>query len=92
MGGLELIANGAIGGAASRGQGASHEGDGELLDACSEAVMQLNQLAGAGAVLVTEVTAGSPAAHAGVCGRDTIIGFADAVVGGIDHLQLLRNR
>ena len=54
--------------------------------------VQLNQLAGAGAVLVTEVTSGSPAAHAGVRARDIIIGFADAVVGGIDDLQRLLSR
>ena len=44
------------------------------------------------AVLVTEVTTGSPAAHAGVRARDIVIGFADAVVGGIDDLQRLLSR
>lgn len=51
--------------------------------------VQLNQLAGAGAVLVTDVSAGSPAAHAGVRRRDIVVGFSDAVVGGIDDLQRL---
>ena len=51
--------------------------------------VQVNQLSGAVAVLVTEVSAGSPAAHAGVRRRDIVIGFSDAVVGGIDDLQRL---
>lgn len=54
--------------------------------------VQLNQLAGPGAVLVTEVTPGSPAAFAGVRARDIVIGFANAVVGGIDDLQRLLAR
>jgi S1-C subfamily serine protease len=49
--------------------------------------VQLNHLAAAGAVLVTEIASRSPAAAAGLRPRDIIIGFAGAVVTGIDDLQ-----
>jgi S1-C subfamily serine protease len=54
--------------------------------------VQLNHLTAAGAVLITEVAVGSPAAQGGLQSRDIIIGFADAVVGGIDDLQRLLTR
>jgi S1-C subfamily serine protease len=51
--------------------------------------VQLNHLSAAGAVLVTEIAARSPAEAAGLRMRDIIIGFAGSVVGGIDDLQRL---
>ena len=54
--------------------------------------VQLSHLSAPGAVLVTEVAGGSPAAAAGLRSRDIIVGFADAVVGGIDDLQRLLTR
>ena len=51
--------------------------------------VQLNHLSAAGAVLVTEIAARSPADAAGLRTRDIIIGFAGSVVGGIDDLQRL---
>ena len=44
-------------------------------------------LAVQGGVLVTDVAAGSPAAHAGLRPRDIIIGFDTGVVGTVDDLQ-----
>ena len=54
--------------------------------------VQLSHLTAPGAVLVTEVMPGSPAASAGLCSRDIIIGFADSAVTGIDDLQRLLTR
>jgi S1-C subfamily serine protease len=54
--------------------------------------MQLNHLSAPGAVLVTEVAPRSPAEVAGLKARDIIVGFGDAVVGGIDDLQRLLTR
>jgi S1-C subfamily serine protease len=54
--------------------------------------VQLSHLAAPGAVLITEVATGSPAEGAGLRSRDIIIGFADAVVSGIDDLQRLLTR
>jgi S1-C subfamily serine protease len=51
--------------------------------------VQLNHLVAAGAVLVTDVVARSPAEYAGVRRRDLIIGFAGSVVASIDDLQRL---
>ena len=49
--------------------------------------MQLNHLAAAGAVLITDIAARSPAAAAGLRQRDIIIGFSGGVIAGIDDLQ-----
>jgi S1-C subfamily serine protease len=54
--------------------------------------VQLNHLAAPGAVLITEVTAGSPADDAGLRPRDIIVGFADSLVTRIDDLQRLLTR
>jgi S1-C subfamily serine protease len=54
--------------------------------------MQLSHLSAAGAVLVTEVAPKSPAEAAELKPRDIIVGFGDAVVGGIDDLQRLLTR
>jgi S1-C subfamily serine protease len=54
--------------------------------------VQLNHLAAAGAVLITEITPRSPADRAGLRPRDIIIGFAGSVVGDIDDLQRLLPR
>jgi S1-C subfamily serine protease len=54
--------------------------------------VQLNHLAAAGAVLVTEIAPRSPAEGAKLRPRDIIIGFAGSVVGGIDDLQRLLTR
>ena len=43
-------------------------------------------------MLITEVTAGSPADDAGLRARDIIVGFADALVTRIDDLQRLLTR
>jgi S1-C subfamily serine protease len=51
--------------------------------------MQLSHLTAPGAVLITEVTPGSPADDAGLRARDIIVGFADSVVTRIDDLQRL---
>ncbi len=49
--------------------------------------VQLSHLDGGGAVLVTEVTSGSPAERAGLRQRDIIVRIADATVVGVDDLQ-----
>jgi S1-C subfamily serine protease len=54
--------------------------------------VQLNHLSAPGAVLITEVTPGSPADDAGLRARDIIVGFADNVVSRIDDLQRLLTR
>jgi S1-C subfamily serine protease len=54
--------------------------------------VQINHLAAPGAVLITEVTPGSPADDAGLRARDIIVGFADSVVSRIDDLQRLLTR
>jgi S1-C subfamily serine protease len=54
--------------------------------------VQLSHLSAPGAVLVTEVTSGSPADDAGLRARDIIVGFADTVVSRIDDLQRLLTR
>jgi S1-C subfamily serine protease len=54
--------------------------------------VQLNHLAAAGAVLVTETVSRGPADRAGMRARDIIIGLADAVVTGVDDLQRLLTR
>jgi S1-C subfamily serine protease len=51
--------------------------------------VQLNHLAAAGAVLVTEIVARGPADRAGIRPRDIIIQLADSVVSGVDDLQRL---
>jgi S1-C subfamily serine protease len=43
-------------------------------------------------VLVTEVAPRSPADAAGLKPRDILVGFGEAVVGGIDDLQRLLTR
>jgi S1-C subfamily serine protease len=54
--------------------------------------MQLSHLSAPGAVLVTEVAPRSPADAAGLKPRDILVGFGEAVVGGIDDLQRLLTR
>jgi S1-C subfamily serine protease len=54
--------------------------------------VQLNHLSAPGAVLITEVTPGSPADDAGLRPRDIIVGFADSLVTRIDDLQRLLTR
>ena len=54
--------------------------------------VQLSHLSAPGAVLVTEVAPRSPADVTGLKARDIIVGFGDAVVGGIDDLQRLLTR
>jgi S1-C subfamily serine protease len=54
--------------------------------------VQLSHLSAPAAVLITEVTPGSPADDAGLRARDIIVGFADAVVNRIDDLQRLLTR
>ncbi len=49
--------------------------------------VQLSHLAGAGAVLITEVSPRSPADRAGLRPRDIIVGLDGSVVAGIDDLQ-----
>jgi S1-C subfamily serine protease len=49
--------------------------------------VQLSHLNAEGAVLVTEVTPGSPAELAGLRPRDIIVRIADATVVGVDDLQ-----
>lgn len=54
--------------------------------------MQLNHLSAAGAVLVTDIVAGSPAYRAGMRVRDIIIAIGGSVVSGVDDLQRLLTR
>ena len=54
--------------------------------------MQLSHLSAPGAVLVTEVAPRSPAEAAELKPRDSIVGFGESVVGGIDDLQRLLTR
>jgi S1-C subfamily serine protease len=54
--------------------------------------VQLNHLSAPGAVLITEVTPGSPADDAGLRPRDIIVGLADSLVTRIDDLQRLLTR
>jgi len=54
--------------------------------------VQINHLSAPGAVLITEVAAGSPAEVAGLRARDIIVGFADAPITRIDDLQRLLTR
>jgi S1-C subfamily serine protease len=49
--------------------------------------VQLSHLESAGGVLVTEITAESPAARAGLRMRDIITTFAQQPVGSVDDLQ-----
>jgi len=54
--------------------------------------MQLSHLSAPGAVLITEIAPRSPAEAAELKPRDIIVGFGEAVVGGIDDLQRLLTR
>ncbi len=54
--------------------------------------VQLSHLSAPGAVLITEVTPGSPADDAGLRARDIIVAFADSLVSRIDDLQRLLTR
>ena len=51
--------------------------------------MQLSHLAAGGGVLVTEVTAGSPAERAGVRTRDIIVQYGELAVTSVDNLHAL---
>ena len=48
-----------------------------------------SNLAAPGAMLVTDVETSAPAARAGVCARDIVIGFSGAPVRSVDDLQRL---
>src|SRR5205814_915895 len=54
--------------------------------------VQLNHLAAAGAVLITEVAPRSPALDAGLCARDIIVAIGSAPVTRIDDLQRVLTR
>ena len=51
--------------------------------------MQLSHLAGGGGVLVTEITAGSPAERARIRARDIIVQYGAVAVTGVDDLHAL---